>query len=340
MESYHSVSVVSLLQRMNHIRTQSIHAFIMYINSINTILFHNVSTLLKTFIVLFIMLFPSLASAADVVVVQSIRIKPYNDVLKGFKDTCNCSVEHIVLSELGRSNLRRKINKTRSSLVLTIGMDAYRKSRASNSLPTIYTMILDPLKTVSSTASTTGISMSISPERQLNTLKEALPGINKIGLLYDPARSGKFVKQALLDSKTAGIELIAKEVHSSKDVPDATKEIKDTVDALWMLPDLTVVTPETFKFMLLSSYQSNIPLISFSAKYVEMGALLSLNIDEYDIGRQAGEMAVKFFTGTTLDQIEQTDARSTRLTINKTTAKKLGIPINNKTLNEARIIGK
>ena len=116
--------------------------------------------------------------------------------------------------------------------------------------------------------------------------------------------------------------------------------MKGLINALWMLPDLTVVTPETFKFMLLSSFQNNIPLISFSEKYVEMGALMSLNIDEYDIGRQAGEMAGKFFSGTALDHIQKTDARNAKLTINKKTAEKLGITINSKILKKARIIEK
>lgn len=312
----------------------------MYTKIINTLLFNSTLTLLKTVIVLLILLCPSFASPADVVVIQSISIKPYNDVLKGFKDTCNCSVEQIVLTELRGADLKKKINKANPDLVLTIGMDAYSKSHAVTNLPTIYTMVLDPLRTVPDTAATTGISMSISPERQLSIIKEALPDIKEIGLLYDPARSGEFVKQAMLNAKEKGIELIAKEVYDSKNVPNISLTMKETIDVFWMLPDLTVVTRETFKFMLLCSFQNNIPLITFSEKYVEMGALMSLNIDEYDIGRQAAEMAGQFFSGTALDHIQRTDARKARLTINKTTAEKLGITINSEIIKNAKIIEK
>ncbi len=312
----------------------------MYTKIINTLLFNSALMLLKVLVVLLIILRPSFASAADVVIVQSISIKPYNDVLKGFKDTCKCSVEQIVLSEPSRANLKRKIQKANPDLVLTIGMDAYRKSRAVTSLPVIYTMILAPIKTISNSADTTGVSMVISAEKQLNIIKKVLPDTKEIGLLFDPARSGKFIRRAITAAKTEGIELIAKEVNASKDVPDATMFMKDTIDAFWVIPDLTVITPETFKFMLLCSFQNYIPLISFSDKYVEMGALLSLNIDEYDIGRQAGEMARKFFSGTSLKQIQKVDARNAKITINKTTAEKLGIPIKSETLKNARIIEK
>ena len=58
-----------------------------------------------------------------------------------------------------------------------------------------------------------------------------------------------------------------------------------------VLPDITVITPETIEFLLLFSLENRIPVFTFSEKYVESGALMSIIIDAFDIGCQAGEMA-------------------------------------------------
>ncbi|MFZ2948374.1 MAG: ABC transporter substrate binding protein, partial [Desulfuromonadaceae bacterium] len=67
-------------------------------------------------------------------------------------------------------------------------------------------------------------------------------------------------------------------------------------DLFWMLPDITVITPETAEAILLFSLENNIPILTFSEKYLERGAMLSIGIDPFDIGRQAGEMAQTLFS--------------------------------------------
>jgi len=102
-------------------------------------------------------------------------------------------------------------------------------------------------------------------------------------------------------------------------------EMKDTIDVFWMLPDLTVITPETVEFLLLFSFENKIPLFTFSEKYVEMGAFLSMDIDAFDMGRQAGEMASEILAGEDVKKIEQTYARKAIVSTNLLIARKLGI---------------
>ena len=51
------------------------------------------------------------------------------------------------------------------------------------------------------------------------------------------------------------------------------------IDILWMLPDATVVTDETVELLLRFSFQHDVPMFSFSKKYVEVGAVASLDVD-------------------------------------------------------------
>jgi putative ABC transport system substrate-binding protein len=114
--------------------------------------------------------------------------------------------------------------------------------------------------------------------------------------------------------------------------------MKGKIDAFWMLPDLTAITPETVEYLLLFSLENTIPILTFAEKYVELGALMSVGIDAFDIGTQAGEMAENILSGRDVKNIQRVDARKAVISINLKVARKLGITIDEKVIRKARII--
>ena len=44
------------------------------------------------------------------------------------------------------------------------------------------------------------------------------------------------------------------------------------------------------EFPFLFFLENKIPILTFAEKYVEIGALISIGIDVFDMGRQAGEI--------------------------------------------------
>ena len=65
---------------------------------------------------------------------------------------------------------------------------------------------------------------------------------------------------------------------------------------------------------------------------------MSVGIDAFDIGIQAGEMAEKILSGRDIMNARQVDARKAVISINLKVAKTLGIPIDEKIIRKARII--
>ncbi len=114
--------------------------------------------------------------------------------------------------------------------------------------------------------------------------------------------------------------------------------MKGEINAYWMLPDLTVVTPETVELLFLFSIENRIPVITFSNKYLEMGALMSFDIDTRDIGKQAGETANNILSGMDVKNMKMTDARKINININRKTAKKLGITMNERMFGNERLM--
>lgn len=260
----------------------------------------------------------------DVLVIQSLRDKSYEEALRGFRSACPAKAKRLVLSELAEADVVRTVREEQPELVLAVGAEALTQVKKLRQVPIVYLMVLTPSVAA---GNITGISMTISPEREIAFMKAFSPHPQRIGILYNQRRFGTYVKNAQSAARAAGIELIAREVQSPKDVPLQMQGMKEAIDFFWMLPDPTFVTNETVEFILLFAQQNRIPVVTFTGRYVEMGASASLDIDFFDMGKQAGEMAQKILDGTPVSDVPRTHARKTTPKVNRNVIKNLGISV-------------
>jgi putative ABC transport system substrate-binding protein len=281
-------------------------------------------------ILLLLLFYGNIAAAAEIVSVQSINIKPYNDALSGFKNDCNCNIKQFVLSEMHDDDIVSRINKTKPDLIVAIGIKALGSIKEIKNTPVVYLMALSPQNIISGNNNIAGVDLLIRPKNQLSALKKIMPHVKTIGLIYDPAFSAEFVKDIRLASRSKDINIIAKEIHEVRDFPSLLINMKEKIDTLWIIPDLTVITPEILEYSFLFSIENNIPLITFSKKYLEMGALISFDIDAYDIGRQAWEISDKILSGADIKHIKRIYARKLHTSINLKIVHNFGIiPVDN-----------
>jgi putative ABC transport system substrate-binding protein len=265
------------------------------------------------------------------------RIRPYEEAIEGFRSVCNARMNRLVLRELQGRDVVDKINEIRPEMVLAIGIDALLGVKMVKEIPVVYLMVLNP-RSALDCDNITGVCMDISQKEQLTSVCRVLPNVKNIGLLYDPVRTGHFAERAQHAATEIGIKLIANRIDRPMDVPLTVNGMKGKIDLFWMLPDLTVITPETVEFLLLFSLENEIPVLAFSEKYVELGALMSIGIDAFDIGRQAGEMAQEILSGRDVKRVRPVDARKSVISINMKIAEKLGIVINKKMIKNVKIV--
>ena len=281
-----------------------------------------------TFLLVFLCLVgASKASPQEILVVQNHKIKPYADAFSGFKSQVNSKskgVEYVFRTSNGAVEY---LSGSKPDLILAIGMDVLQKVKIFSAVPIVDLMVLNPAAIVPDERNITGVSMTISPDKQLAAIRRVLPSVRRIGLLYDPKKSGSFVKRAQNVAKLLKIDLLAKEISHSKVVPAALNSLKGAIDAYWMIPDTTVVTPDTIELMMLYSLDSKIPVCTFSTKYLEIGALMSLDINAKEMGRQAGGLALKILSGKKVADISSVEADTADLVINEAVARKLKVTI-------------
>ncbi len=271
------------------------------------------------------------AHAHDVLVIQALRVKPFDEAFRGFRSACAADARRVYLPDVDKTDIVRLVKEEKPRLILAIGAEALAKAQKVKGVPILYLMVLNPQSTLHGNRNATGVTMSVPPERYFELLTQISPAPKTVGLVYDPAKSGHLVKRAQQAARTRGIEIVAQEVRKPNDVPMALSAMKGAVDAILMLPDSTIVTPETVEFFLLFSQNNNVPVITFASKYVDMGALLSLDIDGFDQGKQAGEMAQQILDGAAVAELPGAEARMAHLKANRSVAKKLGISLDSLT---------
>ncbi|HSB33378.1 MAG TPA: ABC transporter substrate binding protein [Nitrospirota bacterium] len=279
------------------------------------------------------MLLPCPASAKDVIIIKEAEIKPFRDAIEGFKSACGCRAEEIALSD---KNLIRRIEKVRPGAVFAVGTQALEKAENIKDVPVIYTMVMPSEESVPPAGNISGVSMDLAPETWLKTMTALFPGVKRIGVLSDPEHTGPFVEKAAAAAQAQGITLVVKSIGDPRHAPKLLNELRNEVDLFWMLPDPTVVTSETLDYLMLFSFQNNVPVLSFSKKYVKDGAVAALAIDPYDMGAQAGEQYQVLSRGGKGPL--RAYARTARLTVNRKVIEKMNVQTNGEILRNAEFV--
>jgi putative ABC transport system substrate-binding protein len=267
------------------------------------------------------------AASPEVVVVQSASIRPFVDALEGFESTCDCTIGEVIITGAETSDIGDKVRRLEPDAVLALGMDALAKVQSIRNIPLFYTMTGGMRQPFPELSNLSGVNMFITPERQIEAIKEVFPAAKRIGLIYDPMNTAPIVERAQKYAVGQSIEIISRKAGSARDISSILEGLKGKIDVLLMLPDLTVITPETVDAMLLFSFRNRVPIFTFSEKYVELGALAALIVNPHDLGAQTGEIARKIMRDPARNSPIKTYARKQVLLINTKIARKLGIVI-------------
>ncbi|WP_238378985.1 MULTISPECIES: ABC transporter substrate-binding protein [Geobacter] len=277
-------------------------------------------------------------AAQKVLVLQSLRVAPYEEAAKGVRSVVAGNFRKLVLSDLDGLDVAKAVRDERPDVIVAIGTEAMNRVKRIKDTPIVYLMVFDQHNSLTTGSNITGIGMHVAPERQLVSAQKVMPRLKRVGTLYNPARSGALFRKSQATARSLGIDLVAREVRSSRDVLNLVEGMKGDIEAFLMLPDATLLTPEAIEYLLLFSLNNRIPIITFSDKYVQMGALMALDVDPYEVGRQAGEMVRKIQSGTSPESIPRSEPHGAVITINSRIARKLGLSLNEEALSRAKVI--
>jgi putative tryptophan/tyrosine transport system substrate-binding protein len=295
-----------------------------------------------------------LAIAAEdtvIVVIRSRIIKPYNDALAGFESAFNKSGYHVTLRIFDLEAVEGKgekglqeITSVKSVLTFAIGTEAavFAKEKLKD-LPVVFSMVLDPVKAgivESPTAAGDGflgITLDIPPQVQFEKMKELLPAVRRVGILYS-AEETEWLSGIKKMAEKMNVVIVAKLVNSGADVPARLDEISREADCLWAQVAPSIYNAQSSQYIILTLLRNKIPFMAFSSQYVKAGALAALECDYSDIGRQSADIALKVVQGHASGAVSLSFPAKVRIVVNKRIAGLLGVNIPATILDEATVV--
>ncbi len=100
-----------------------------------------------------------------------------------------------------------------------------------------------------------------------------------------------------------------------------------------------MVTPESFQYLLVTTFENSLPFLAASHIFVEVGALASLTPDYKDLGRQSCEIAGALQAGRlTMADINVVPPEKANLYVNLKTARRIGVTIPNAIIEAATAV--
>ena len=277
-----------------------------------------------------------------VVIVKSRNLLPYNQAVEGLKKTFASSQVPVQIREvelpsepMKEEPFLRSLEKSRPDLVVTVGTQATLSvTRHIKNSPVVFSLVLFSGESESllqnRPVNVTGSAMDIPIQLQFQRLREVIPELKRVGVIFNPQNSMGEIEQARRAARESGLTLVEIPVTSESEVLQQVEGLKGRVDVLWSVADSTVFTPRSVDSILLLTLRDSIPFVGLSPSFVKAGALLSFSCDYQDVGSQSAEQALEILAGKSPAEISVTYPRRISLFLNLNTARAIHLEVSQK----------
>lgn len=154
-------------------------------------------------------------------------------------------------------------------------------------------------------------------------------GVKNIGMVYNAGEQNSVeqVKQVKDKAEALGLSIQEASVSTSAEVKQAAESLVGKVEGFYIITDNTVVS--ALESVIDVANSNKLPLVVGELDSVARGGLAAYGFEYYDIGYEAGQMAVKILNGeATPADLPAQYPQNLKLVINKETADTLGLDIN------------
>ncbi|MEL6282070.1 MAG: ABC transporter substrate-binding protein [Pseudomonadota bacterium] len=214
----------------------------------------------------------------------------------------------------------------------------------TSDIPVVFSAVTDPIaaKLVSQAekpgGNVTGVSDLTPVGLHLSMIDDAVGGVEKIGVIYNPGEANSQVLVDLAKSEAAqlGYEIVEAGAPRSADVKAAAESLVGKVDAIYVPTDNTVVS--AFESVVRVGEQAKLPVFAGDTDSVSRGAIAALGFDYYQVGYKTGEVVARILKGENPGDIDVQYASlgMMSLVVNKEAAEKMGVELPEEFLAKAQ----
>ena len=186
----------------------------------------------------------------------------------------------------------------------------------------------------------TGVSDRTPIKQQLEVMKQILPKMKKVGILYTASEDNS-VKQAQEAEKLAkelGLEVKVSTVANTNYIQQVTETLAAETDAIFVPIDNTIASAMATVIKVTDA--KKVPVFPSSDTMVADGGLLGIGVDQYKIGIETAKVIAKVLKGADTKTMPIVLANEGVIYLNEAKAKQLGIEIPQDIKDKAKVVDK
>lgn len=173
-------------------------------------------------------------------------------------------------------------------------------------------------------------------EKRLEILKQFVPGVRRVHILYDS--NNRFSREnfalARKSAEKLGLEVVERDIKSAEELKKSLGSLQEGKgDSLFHVPDDLVESEADFIFE--TARQKRLPTMFEGEQWAIKGALAAYGPSYYQMGRQAAGLVEKILKGQKPENLPVETARKFDLVINYRTARAIGLSIPPEVLKKA-----
>jgi putative tryptophan/tyrosine transport system substrate-binding protein len=221
-------------------------------------------------------------------------------------------------------------------VIVTVGGAATKAvHQAARTIPIVMSVVIDPVGSglVPNLAhpggNVTGLSIMASDlvGKQLEVLKEVVPNVSRVALLWNPDNPGSVpqVRAAEVAARAFGVQLHLLEARGPQEIDSAFAAMtSERVGALVVLADAILGLNQRSQIVALAA-ERRLPAVYGIREYAEAGGLIVYSADFLDLERRAATFVDKILKGAKPSDLPVEQPTKFELALNLKTAQVLGI---------------
>ena len=211
--------------------------------------------------------------------------------------------------------------------------------QSTNSIPIVFAAITDPKSAGILKPNVTGVSDRMDVSEQMKLLKRLDDKIKSVGVIYNSSEPNSKVQVEDLKKAAAplGLTVVEKSVTQANEIPQTVDNLTREADAIYLPTDNLVASVAN----LITEKAASAKKIVFGAEaaHVEKGALITQGVSYYEIGKEAGKMAIEILkNGKKPAEIQFKTMPLNEIVVNGNTLKTLGISLPEDVKAKAQIV--
>ncbi len=230
------------------------------------------------------------------------EILPYMQMVQGLEENLERPSTRIFLDKTGKpysqESRLQELKAADFTVMVAVGPQALACLQSRRWPGTVlYAMVLNPERFFWEGAKVCGISLNLSPWKQLLAVTRVFPDIERLGILFNPEKNLKWFQQARTVMTLKRLSLVPLEVNQRADIPKLFAPPGPRVDAILFIPDQTVISRSMISYVIKESFRLGIATFGFNRFFYESGAALSFIIDYQAIGQNIARMIQSLANG-------------------------------------------